>query len=516
MDKSMYNMEAEKIQKLVKSGDYETAAKICDKIDWRQVNSTRMLSLVSSIYERVQDYDKAIDVLTMAYDEAPVGRRYLHKLTELALEAGDVELAEEKYKAYLEESGGDPASYVLRYKIAEAKKEPADKKIRILEAYKKHETDEQWVYKLAELYDEIGNEDRCVELCDELILWFGVGPYVDQAMALKEKHRPLTALQQNHRTNKAFYEENLKRVQQESSYPYARQEQPAYQPKEDIPKVTIAGPEMGQAVSSIDTSVFFAQDDEEENAAPEEMESTIYVQTREDLGRTRVFEKLPETEQELQMFKTAFAQQKATPVPPVNFIQPEPEPAPQVQQVGSQITLNWDEPTSVPEPEYIPEPEPQPELDNLVYIEAETPAEGLEAAIEAVKSIHAQYNIPITGVAKITGAKLNQKGLISSLDALRGKDLIILGASNIDRFIVTELIKVKDDIAPEKLYVLVDSADGIKEIRGRINNPESLISRPAPAPIPEPEPQIISEPEPEPEPQIISEPEPEPEPEYIP
>ena len=133
MDKNVYNMKAEKIQKQARRGDYETAAKICDTIDWNQVRSVRMLTLVSSVYEHVKEYDRAIDILLMAYEEAPVGKRFLYKLTELAIAAGSIHEAEEYYKSYIKDAGDDASRYLLRYQLAEAKGEPLDKRIAILE-----------------------------------------------------------------------------------------------------------------------------------------------------------------------------------------------------------------------------------------------------------------------------------------------------------------------------------------------------------------------------------------------
>ena len=215
MDKNTYNIKADKIQKLVNKKDYVTAAKIADTIDWKQIHSLRMLTTVATAYEKTRQYDAAMDILMMAYEEAPSGRRILYKLTENAIRAGALKDAEQFYKMYLEEAGEDNSRYILRYLLADAKGEPLDKKIAILETYKRKEFEEEWAYQLAVLYRKANMKEKCVSLCDEIILWFGVGPYVDKAMELKETYEPLTAAQRERREHRDYYEENLRRVAEE-------------------------------------------------------------------------------------------------------------------------------------------------------------------------------------------------------------------------------------------------------------------------------------------------------------
>ena len=180
MDKYTYSLKAEKIQKLVRQEDYLEAARIADTVDWKQEHNVRLLSAVSEAYEKIGEYDKAIDVLLTAYERPSLGKCHIYKLTELALAAGHVEDAEAFYRRYLEEAPEENNRYILRYKIAEAKGESLDKRIAILETYKKYEFEEEWACRLAELYNEAGMEKQCVALCDEIILWFGVGSYVDK------------------------------------------------------------------------------------------------------------------------------------------------------------------------------------------------------------------------------------------------------------------------------------------------------------------------------------------------
>ena len=212
MDKYTYNIKAEKIQKLVKKGDFEAAVRIADTVDWEEVHSVRLLTITAAAYENTRDYKSAIELLQMAYEESAVGKRILYKLTGLAIAMGDVELAQHYYEMYLQEASDDNGRYLLRYLLAELKKEPLDKRIAILETYRKYEFEEEWALRLAQMYDEAGMGNECVKLCDEIILWFGVGDYVDEAMALKEKYAPLSETQKEHRDNKEFYEQRYQEV----------------------------------------------------------------------------------------------------------------------------------------------------------------------------------------------------------------------------------------------------------------------------------------------------------------
>ena len=212
MDKYTYNVKAEKIQKLVKKGEYAAAVKIAETVDWEEVHSVRLLTITAAAYERIRDYKGAIELLQMAYDESAVGKRILYKLTGLAIADRDVELAQNYYEMYLQEAPEENGRYLLRYLLAELKGESLDKRIAILETYRKYEFEEEWALRLAELYDEAGLGDACVKLCDEIILWFSVGEYVDAALKLKGKYAPLSAEQQDKLDNREFYEQRYQEV----------------------------------------------------------------------------------------------------------------------------------------------------------------------------------------------------------------------------------------------------------------------------------------------------------------
>ena len=470
VDKNVYNIKAEKIQKQVKQGDYETAAKICDGIDWTEVKSTRMLSLVSSVYEHVQRYDTAIDILLMAYEEAQVGKRFLYKLTELALAAGNIKEAEEYYRNYLQEAPDDNSRYILRYLIAEAKHESLDKRITILEAFKSREFDERWSCRLAELYDEAGNGERCVAICDEIILWFGVGPYVDRALELKEKYVPLTEEQLEHRSNRLQYEENLREVQRSMSG----------DPDEVIPEVTKpeendVASESGQSVSTLDTSVI--EEEEGRYREPDEMTNTRRVSDKDQLTHTRIFEKMPADGSEAKLFRTVTLADEAAPAPA-----PAPEPAREDEPV--QMEFVWDE----PEPE---KPE-VPEIKRVIFVGDDTPGGALTKSLEAVRAARAQAELPVGGIVKISGVKLNGKGVLASLPALEGKDLIVLGASALDGVILDEIRQASAETG--KFFVLADSPENIASTEKRYNGEEPA-AEPGTEAVVEPEAEPAAEPD---------------------
>ena len=208
MDKYEFNIKAEQLKKQVKVGDYETAQRICDSIDWRRVNNVSLLSMVASVYEHNKDYDEAKEILLLAYEKAPIGKRLLYKLSTLALKLGDVAEAEEYYKEFYDLAKDDPRQHILRYLILKAKGAPATHLISSLEAYNRMELDERWMYELAELYHKAGMSDECVAMCDKIMLMFGIGQYVNKAIYLKTvmEGRELNDYQKTLVSNRDQYE----------------------------------------------------------------------------------------------------------------------------------------------------------------------------------------------------------------------------------------------------------------------------------------------------------------------
>nr|MDE7431638.1 hypothetical protein [Lachnospiraceae bacterium] len=186
MDKYEYNVKSDQIKKLYSRKDYEAAAKIADEIDWYKVKDNTMINRVADIYENTKQYEKAKEVLLIAYERSPLGRQLAYKLTILALRTKNFVEADEFYLDFVEMSPSDVSQYLLKYRIAKAKGEDINVLIQILEAYVDVEMDERWQYELAKLYHEADEDDKCIAMCDELILWFHDGKYVDKAKELKK------------------------------------------------------------------------------------------------------------------------------------------------------------------------------------------------------------------------------------------------------------------------------------------------------------------------------------------
>ncbi len=228
MDKYEFNIKVEQIKKMVSKNDFETAMKIADTIDWRRVRSVNILSMVANIYEKNHEYQEAKDILLLAFERAPMGKRLLYKLAELAIKEGSIDESEDYYREFCELAPEDPRQYILRYLILGAKGAPVAQLIHTLEQYCNAELDEKWLYELAELYNEAGMGDLCVMTCDKLSLMFGLGKYVDKAMDLKLQYAPLTKTQVDLVENRDKYEARLKAVEQEYSA-VRPMVQPAYQ-----------------------------------------------------------------------------------------------------------------------------------------------------------------------------------------------------------------------------------------------------------------------------------------------
>lgn len=196
MDKSEYKLRAEEIKDLISRGEYAQAAEIADTIDWRRVKSVMMLCTISDLYKINRRYEDARDMLLLAYERRPGGRTICYSLCELSIKMEEYVQAIEYYKEFVQVAPKDPGRYILQYKLYEAQDVSLEERIAVLEELKKRDYREKWAYELAYLYHRVGLAARCVEDCDELILWFGEGKYVIKAMELKMLHQPLTPEQQ--------------------------------------------------------------------------------------------------------------------------------------------------------------------------------------------------------------------------------------------------------------------------------------------------------------------------------
>lgn len=256
MDKYEYKHLVEQIQNLIDLGEYAEAAAIADKIDWRRVRSVMTLGTISDLYKINNRYEDARDIMLLAYDRKPENRQICYSLCELYIKTGEPVEAAEFYKEFEKLAPKDPGRYILKYKLYDAYDVSLDEKIEVLEKLKEEEYQEKWMYELANLYHRRGLGTKCVEVCDELILWFGTGKYVNMAMELKMLHEPLTPAQQKKYDNRFL----------------AEQEEYAPAPQEDL---SIVQAHEQQQVTARITHEWNAGDVEQANA--------------EAMGQTRVF-----------------------------------------------------------------------------------------------------------------------------------------------------------------------------------------------------------------------------------
>lgn len=232
MDKYEYKIRAEEIKELIAQGEYVQAAEIADTIDWRRVKSVMMLCTISDLYKINRRYEDARDMLLLAYERRPGGRTICYSLCELSIKMEEFVQAVEYYKEFVQIAPKDTGRYILQYKLYEAQDVSLEERIEVLEELKKRDYREKWAYELAYLYHRVGLATRCVEECDELILWFGEGKYVIKAMELKMLHEPLTEAQQakydNHFNTGGSY------VQESAENTYSQTDEAMQDVQEDV------------------------------------------------------------------------------------------------------------------------------------------------------------------------------------------------------------------------------------------------------------------------------------------
>ena len=557
MDKYELSIKEDKIRKHAEKKDFATAAKIADTIDWRKVKNIKMLTLVSQIYEKVKNYTEAKNVLLIAYERVPVGRRMLYKLTELCVNAGNLDEAEEFFEEFQEIAPNDIGKLILAYQIESARGEPIDKLITILELYRKNEFEEKWAYELACLYHKAGRAKECVQLCNEIILWFSVGPYVDKAMELKMQYEPLTPAQQEKMTNKKKYEARIEAVKKEFEAEDSREGADAGT-EEKEPDLSREGREEAAATiepEATEEAVVEETDDvilqnaqfreieanlaQAVRAAAEKAagEETGSVQDQQDgldhsgqkLGQTREFlnevsaalaasvsaasedggkeEAGPGNETPAEA-ETAAEESEETAQPAGSGSaeatdeampadqedeweekaaeetelraaedgeaewQPEAEEADMTEEVQTDMKENASqyvemqekEDTVQQEYEYVDvqsgQTDQEPEAENritCVVVDEEPGADRIAHVIEKLKKTHEILRLPMTQAAKISGVKLNAKGIHATLRRLEGRDLIVDNAADMSAEIIDELVETLKNPALSMVIMLVDS-----------------------------------------------------------
>lgn len=580
MDKYEFKIKVEQIKKLVNKGDYETAMKIADTIDWRRVRSTSLLTMASSIYEKNLEYQDAKDILLIAYERAPIGRGLLTKLTDLALREGNVKEAEAYYREYCDLVGDeDSMQYLLRYLILEAKEAPVEQQINALEQYCQEELDDKWLYHLAELYEKAGRTDECVKACDKIMLMFGIGKYVDKAMEMKLRYAPLNKYQMDLVENREKYEQKLRDVEEryrvddsydeeeEDEYGEAElasevngimdeeaaeeeapaeeeaaeeapaeeeapeeapaEEEPAEEapaeeapaeeaaeeeaPAEEAPAEEAAAEEApAEEVPAEEAAAEEAAAEEaaaeeaaaeeapaEEAPAEEALAEEVTVQetalednlvaslheakAEEDLARevsrikpysdgteaevpddkTRVFKKVqaeesaePEKTQAEAFAAAAGIAEEAGAAAAFARGAAEQAAEPAAEPADSLEDLDLDDLD-----EEIPERTP-----NRLMVAADDSAAGLQNALDLLKKVHVERGIK-NAAAKISGDKLNRRGVFAVAEKLTGKDLIIEKAGDLDRVTLEELNDFMAQTGDRMSVVLIDSEGALAELR---------------------------------------------------
>jgi tetratricopeptide (TPR) repeat protein len=298
LDKSEYKLRAEEIKDLISRGEYAQAAEIADTIDWRRVKSVMMLCTISDLYKINRRYEDARDMLLLAYERRPGGRTICYSLCELSIKMEEYVQAIEYYKEFVQVAPKDPGRYILQYKLYEAQDVSLEERIAVLEELKKRDYREKWAYELAYLYHRVGLAARCVEECDELILWFGEGKYVIKAMELKMLHQPLTPEQQekyDHRFDAPGTQQYSQNYAQDPGYGQNETYDPnqgyaqdgSYDPNQGYAQGGSYDPNQGYAQDgSYDPNQGYAQDGSYDSN-PDNVQEGAYDQVIDD---TRVYE----------------------------------------------------------------------------------------------------------------------------------------------------------------------------------------------------------------------------------
>lgn len=234
MDKAEYHRILDELTEFVQKKDYRHAMELVDQVDWRRVKSIRTLNMVADVLDKNQEYDRELDVLKIAYSRSSIGRNILYRLTEVSLKLNDLNGAERYFQEFSKVAQNDNSRCILQYKLYRAKNAPLDAQIAVLEEYREREYTERWAFELAKLYARAGETQKCVDACDDLILWFSEGTYVRKAMELKMEYEPLTTSQ------KAIYD----RLRVQTLHPETREEEGGAGDEQEPEKVTYTQPEI--------------------------------------------------------------------------------------------------------------------------------------------------------------------------------------------------------------------------------------------------------------------------------
>lgn len=436
MDKYEFSIKAEQIKKLSSQGDYKTAMQIADTIDWNRVRNANLLSSIADIYEYNGEYEEAKDILLMAFERAPVGKRFLYKLSELSLRSGSIEEAIEFYKEFLDVSPEDPRKYLLRYKILKAKGAMASQLVGPLEQFTETELDEKWLYELAKLYGEAGREEDCIALCDKMILLFGMGKYVDKAQDLKLQYRP--------------FEEDTRRALRKESFALP-EEEPAFEEKKSS----------GRGVYEDKPSAKEVPEEASEALAPKEVSREEIQREKEKQAESNALSRPEEKpEQEKESETEAFSKKETVGASDQTSDNMSPEDSKEASKKYSEDSseekaegkeaAQEETPVATDKEESIPT--------YHMIIEADTLEEGFKIAVEEIKYFHQEYNLAFK-VAKTNADKLNEKGFAPFAEKLKERDLIIEEAGKLKYSVVDEIERYIQNPKDASSIILVDVYD---------------------------------------------------------
>lgn len=527
MDKYEFNVRVEQIKKLVGRGDFESAMKIADTIDWRRVRNVSILSMVSSIYEKNEEYQEAKDILLLAFERAPIGKRLLYKLAELAVKQGNTAEAEDYYREFCDLAPDDARQYLLRYMILKAKGAPAEQLIHTLEQYCNVELDEKWMYELATLYSKADMSDLCVRTCDKIMLMFGLGKYVEKAMDLKLQYAPLNKYQMDLEENRDKYEARLREVEQEyetgafdmdnqkpgrpersrrvdpskaQELPeeedapvygerqpyrfYSRPDQEEVLPQEEErtveqdsplqgeaePEAFVTEPEEQQEAAAETAEALSEEPDEgpDQNAAAAETAVTASDSRSNASAQSAVagktaasWQQNPQTEEDLaarvhEAEVQANLARELSRISGAEFSEEAKYAQTRVLKDIRSLKVNGEDVEAAGGP--------SDRVACHLMVESEEPEAGLVIAVDALKRIHRQLGIK-NQAAKITGEKLNKRGVLALADKLVGKDLIVEYAGDMTDDVLEELDQLMDRDETGMNVILIDNKEQLDAIK---------------------------------------------------
>ena len=401
LDKEEFRVKLGEINKLVEARDYKGAMQIVDSIDWRRVKNVRTLCVVGEIYAANKRYEESKEIFLLAYHRAPIGKNILYRLIEVSLKMGQISEATEFFDEYREVAGNDNSQYILRYKIARAKNASLNEQIRILEEYKEKEFTERWSYELAKLYYKAGDKQKCLDLCNEMILWFNDGNYVMKALDLKQRMGVLTG------EEKEKYEQRF--------IPKLIPPEKAKEIRESKEKETAGESEYEESRPVTDT---IQVDDERDLNSAETFQEKISKGIRDIFGGHKKAAEEPEDmEEDVQDESEDFTEEEAEDVQ-------EGEETPEEETAATEESAESEETDSEDTEEEIPESEDGEELlssgiENLSGGTAELKAEIQKEAAEPIQTTEQELSQSVAEIMKASqekeseepsGVPLNEEG----------------------------------------------------------------------------------------------------------